>query len=282
MEVGVLLSDDQLAFNPSIPYSDLKIGRRLGYGQDRNEFNVSWYHNHKIAVKVLKECENEIHQTYVDREISIQKMLHHPNCLKLYGTSLTDTNQVALIMELAGKNMKACLFGADRIVLTNEEKKQILLQIAHAIAYLHSKSIIHRDLKLENILMINKKPLLSDFGLSRELREMAALIVTQVGSPITMAPELIAHEPVTNLVDVYSFGCIMNEIVGGKQCWSDYKYTTHKQFYNDVMNGKRPTIPETIPSEVGSLIRECFQTKEKRPSMDEVIAKIEAWNPALW
>jgi hypothetical protein len=33
MEVGVLLSDDQLAFNPSIPYSDLKIGRRLGYGQ---------------------------------------------------------------------------------------------------------------------------------------------------------------------------------------------------------------------------------------------------------
>ncbi len=65
---------------------------------------------------MLKECENEIHQTYVDREISIQKMLHHPNCLKLYGTSLTDTNQVALIMELAGKNMKACLFGADRIV----------------------------------------------------------------------------------------------------------------------------------------------------------------------
>ncbi len=48
-----------------------------------------------------------------------------------------------------------------------------------------------------------------------------------------MAPELIAHEPVTNLVDVYSFGCIMNEIVGGKQCWSDYKYTTHKQVQSD-------------------------------------------------
>ena len=101
----------------------------------------------------------------------------------------------------------------------------------------------YSNFQLENILMINKKPLLSDFGLSRELREMAALIVTQVGSPITqvqtngmfgrMAPELIAHEPVTNLVDVYSFGCIMNDIVGGKQCWSDYKYTTHKQVQSD-------------------------------------------------
>lgn len=87
--------------------------------------------------------------------------------------------------------------------------------------------------------MVDKKPLLSDFGLSRELREMSALVVTQVGSPITslyegnlicrMAPELMAHDPVTSLVDVYSFGCIMNEIVGGKQCWSDYTYTTHEQ-----------------------------------------------------
>ena len=65
---------------------------------------------------MLKECENEIHQTYVDREISIQKMLDHPNCLKLYGTSLSDTNQVVLVMELAGKNMKSCLFAGERIV----------------------------------------------------------------------------------------------------------------------------------------------------------------------
>lgn len=45
----------------------------------------------------------------------------------------------------------------------------------------------------------------------------------------SMAPELMAHEPVTNLVDVYSFGCIINEVVGEMPCWSDYSYSTHKQ-----------------------------------------------------
>ena len=123
-----------------------------------------FYHNHKVAIKYLKECENEAHQRYVDREISLQKMLDHPNCLKLYGTSLSDTNQIVLVLELAGKTMKASLFGGERIKLvnreiddsrfTNEEKKQILLEIAQAIAYLHSKSIIHRDLKVSLFFVI--------------------------------------------------------------------------------------------------------------------------------
>ena len=157
-----------------------------------------------------------------------------------------------------------------------------MLEIAGAIRYLHSRHMIHRDIKTDNILLRDKTPLLSDFGLSRELKNADEMKVTQVGTPSTTAPELIAGERVTSLVDVYSFGCILNEMFGEKPSWFDYHYTTIQEFDKWVIGGHRPTILPTVPHDVAELVKMCFRTKETRPTMTEVIAIMKEWKPETW
>lgn len=69
--------------------------------------------------------------------------------------------------------------------LSNAQKKQILIEIAEGIAWMHTFGFIHRDLKTNNILIKNGHPLIADFGLSRELQNDSSIFMTKVGTPLT-------------------------------------------------------------------------------------------------
>ena len=69
----------------------------------------------------------------------------------------------------------------------------------------------------------------------------------------SIAPELISGERVTNLIDVYSFGCIVNEIMSEKPCYHDYRVINADRFYNDVRKGMRPSIDKRLPKGMYSL-----------------------------
>ena len=96
--------------------------------------------------------------------------LNHPNCLKLYGCTREGRNPRKLIV------MQLCNGGCltDYIIkhtkphLSKEDKCRIILEIVQGLAYLHSLGYVHRDLKLDNILMHNGHPVIADFGLSRD------------------------------------------------------------------------------------------------------------------
>ena len=63
----------------------------------------------------------------------------------------------------------------------------------------------------------------------------------------SVAPELVSSKRVTNLIDVYSFGCMVNEIMSEKQCYHDYCYVNDSQFFVDIRRGLRPTIDKRLP-----------------------------------
>jgi 5'-AMP-activated protein kinase, catalytic alpha subunit len=78
--------------------------------------------------------------------------------------------------------------------LSDEEARELLLQIVYGLAHIHSRSVIHRDIKLDNILLDkNRKPKICDFGVSKIITK-SQKIEEQCGTPAYLAPEIIRNQ----------------------------------------------------------------------------------------
>lgn len=100
------------------------------------------------AMKEWKFKLNEYAQKALDREISIQKALRHPNCTRLYGVSRTDSGLPVLVMEKADGCLMDYTTKKTGRRLTNAEKCRIILEIAQGLEYIHSLNCVHRDIKV--------------------------------------------------------------------------------------------------------------------------------------
>ena len=149
-------------------------------------------------------------QTYIDElrnEIALLKDLDHPNIVRAIET-FEYKGKISIIMELCS--------GGDlytREPYTELEAARILSSILSAVAYMHSRRVVHRDLKFENVLFVNLSPLsdvkLIDFGLSKVYKD-SRKITDVVGTVYTMAPEVIMGD-YTEKADIWSIGkfCIL-------------------------------------------------------------------------
>ena len=165
------------------------------------------------------------------RESLILHKLNHPSIVKFYGINLHSfDNPMTLSPTIL---TEYCVNGSLKVLLdkkkNNISDSNCLLGISDAMRYLHRGGIVHRDLKLENILIDNNyHPKVCDFGLSKcfseSLRNSMRLSMTgQVGTPLYMAPELYESDD-DNYgpgVDVYAFSILQYEIVTGQEPFSE-------------------------------------------------------------
>jgi len=150
-------------------------------------------------------------------------------------------------------------------------------QIAGAMDHLHSKKILHRDLKSANVLVAEDGRLVvADFGLVRYCQsDEQANMTAETGSYRWMAPEVIRHEPYGTGCDVYSFGVL---------CWEMLSYSIPFPQHTPVevalsvaTKGMRPEIPAHSPSVLVDLIEQCWQQQAlRRPSFAKVCSRIDA------
>ena len=169
------------------------------------------YRGKYYALKMISKerYENKVKQKLLKMEIKIHKQLDHKNIIKLYN-SFEDDFFVYILMELG----KDDLFNyyTRKEELSDEEILNISQQIIDGLAYLHSKNIIHCDIKMENMLLIDKKIKICDFGLSTQ----NSYHYSYVGTPECMAPEILNHDMYTNKIDIWSFGIMLYYMVFGK------------------------------------------------------------------
>ncbi|KAL4442683.1 hypothetical protein ABPG77_006677 [Micractinium sp. CCAP 211/92] len=136
--------------------------------------------------------ENESSRADIFKEIDILLSLEHPNIV-LMKEYFEENNKVYLIMEMlsGGELLDAVL---DKGHYSEADARSCFLQIIKAVQYLHSRGIVHRDLKLENLLLVHKKDIshikIADFGLARRYAGPSAL-TTICGTPQYVAPEII-------------------------------------------------------------------------------------------
>ncbi|KAL0535119.1 hypothetical protein IC582_029442 [Cucumis melo] len=177
----------------------------------------------EIAVKRLAEGSGQ-GQSEFKNEILLISQLQHRNLVKLLGFCIHHEETLLVYEYMPNKSLDYFLFDDERRSLLNWQKRlDIIIGIARGLLYLHRDSrlrIIHRDLKVSNILLDNEmNPKISDFGMARMFPEDQTMTKTQrvVGTFGYMSPEYALDGCFSLKSDVFSFGVILLEIISGKK-----------------------------------------------------------------
>eukprot|EP01137_Pigoraptor_chileana_P023037 Opistho-2@88704 len=146
-------------------------------------------------------------------EIETMTTLRHPNIVLFMGASVQHPN-VFVVTEFMENGSLMDLFTRDDLVLDWKLRLDLALDGAKGMAYIHSSSLLHLDLKSPNLLVDDRMRLkVADFGLAT-LKSVTSEKKSACGTLLWMAPELMTQPPtVTEKADVYSFGIIMHEIL---------------------------------------------------------------------
>ncbi|KAE8214051.1 hypothetical protein CF327_g2519 [Tilletia walkeri] len=155
--------------------------------------------------------------TKVEREIQVLKDICHPNIVRLFEVIESD-RYIGIVLEYASGGE---LF--DHILahkyLKEKDACKLFAQLISGVYYLHQKKIIHRDLKLENLLLDrNRNVIITDFGFANNFEDKRDdLMATSCGSPCYAAPELVVQDGLYagSAVDVWSCGVILYAMLAG-------------------------------------------------------------------
>ncbi|GLJ46718.1 hypothetical protein SUGI_0985000 [Cryptomeria japonica] len=260
--------------------------------------------NMPVAVKKLEDLEEyEQGDKEFSSEVGFMGRTHHFNLIRLLGFCSEGAHRLLVYELMPCGSLDRYIFktGEERPPLNWKTRVNIALGAAKGIAYLHeecSEPIAHCDIKPQNILLdSNFQPKVSDFGLSKIIgrsRHIQYQSITLRGSPGYMAPEWLADVPITCKADVFSFGILLLEIVGGrtnvdllsvdedKRVYSAWAYGMAKEGkYVDVVDEEIRDGSEI--DEVQRLLQVAFwciqENPHLRPTMGKVVRMLEGTFP---
>ena len=276
---------------------DYTLHQLLGKGSFGEVYLTTKGNNPELlATKKLdkKQTDRPSVKKYFDNEISIMKELNHPNIVRFYDL-LTSYSHYYVIMEYCnGGSLTKCLKKYKHLYrkpFTQEIVQYLMRQIIDGLKYIHSKKIIHRDIKLDNILvtfksdidknnlnMLSSKVKIIDFGLATRLGP-EDLTFTALGSPINMDPLILKKynkaggyeqlQGYNEKADIWSLGTICYELLTGEAI---FKVKDIKELMKKVEKGNY-TIPlnNNFSKEAVSFLNAMLQYDgDARLSADEL------------
>ncbi|XP_076886506.1 CBL-interacting protein kinase 18-like [Bidens hawaiensis] len=202
-----------------------ELGRLLGQGSFAKVYYArNLTTGQSVAIKVIDK-EKVIRVGLINqikREISIMKLVNHPNILQLYEVMATKTKiYFALEYAKGGELFDKVANGK----LNEQTAQRYFHQLINAVDFCHSRGVYHRDLKLENLLLDENGDLkVSDFGLSAlaESKRDDGLLHTTCGTPAYVAPEVITRRGYDgDKADVWSCGVILFVLLAGYLPFND-------------------------------------------------------------
>ena len=173
----------------------------------------------RIAVKVLKEefLDNEELVRRFKNESKAISILSHPNIVKVYDVSVTDKLQYIVMEYVDGITLKEYLKQRGG-ALTWKEVVHFATQVLSALQHAHSKGIIHRDVKPQNIMLLADGSIkMMDFGIARFSRAQSQTVSDKaIGSVHYISPEQAKGERTDARTDIYSVGVMLYEMLSGR------------------------------------------------------------------
>ncbi|GMH52972.1 hypothetical protein TrLO_g10257 [Triparma laevis f. longispina] len=297
-------SNDPL-FDLHIDVHKLDVGKVLGRGAQGVVLKGK-YQNNEVAIKTLINVDyKELRQ--FRSEIALTKSLVHPNIVKLIGITVSKELLGCILEFVSQGTLEDCLDKAskatdkklDKSKMTwPEEKYKIMEGTVRGLAFLHNADfyddnfnkwehcVVHRDLKPANILVTDMfVPKISDFGCSRFKKE--DINMTQIGTPIYAAPEVILGQKYDEKCDIYSFAIVMcglafnlgnldNTVMAEAEKQFPNKTRNATNIMKMIADGMRPSLPDDCPPAVKEIIEQCWHGEATlRPTADELLKVLQ-------
>ena len=268
------LPPDSLAANARnyvIPYSELIIEREIGKGAYGKVYKAK-YDGREVAVKSMALLKDERERNWMKREISLLKQVRHPNVTEFIGISKDPENNLLIVMEFVPGGELYPLLQKEDLEIDWPLRLKIAHDVASALAFMHARNIIHRDIKSENLLVDDAWNIkLCDFGFARAIESREKTRMTMCGSPYFNAPELLLGKAYNEKADVFAFGILLCEVITRAAVNLDRLGKKEFNAYALDLDGLRQKVPKDCPGPFWKLAVCCVSYEpEKRPSMGQV------------
>jgi eukaryotic-like serine/threonine-protein kinase len=239
-------------------------------------------HHRRVAVKVLRpELAASLGAERFHREIEVAAQLQHPNILPLLDSGEAEGLLYYMMPFVEGESLRERL--AKRGELPVHEAVRMLVEIVDALAHAHSRGVVHRDIKPDNILLSGRHALVTDFGVAKAVseatgRQKLTTAGIALGTPQYMAPEQATADPnIDQRVDIYAIGCLAYELLTGRPPF--FGLSPHETLAAQVTAAPDPVSKHrsAISPGLAQVVMRCL---EKRPadrwqSADELLGQLE-------
>ncbi|KAL7857707.1 hypothetical protein AOLI_G00178090 [Acnodon oligacanthus] len=247
-------------------YELLETLGRGTYGKVKKA--IERHSGREVAIKSIRKekIKDEQDMVHIRREIEIMSSLRHPHIISIYEV-FENKDKIVIVMEYASKG-ELYDYISERRRLTERETRHFFRQIVSAVHYCHKNGVVHRDLKLENVLLDeNCNIKIADFGLSN-LYHKDKLLQTFCGSPLYASPEIVNGRPYRGPeVDSWALGVLLYTLVYGTM---PFDGGDHKNLIRQISNGEYRE--PTQSSDARGLIRWMLMVNPDRRATVEDIA----------
>jgi TolB-like protein/Flp pilus assembly protein TadD/tRNA A-37 threonylcarbamoyl transferase component Bud32 len=260
------------------------IERELGAGGMATVYLAEDLKLHrKVAVKVLKpELAAALGPDRFLQEIEIAAQLHHPHILPLFDSGEADGFLYYVMPYEAGQSLREKLAREGELPVADAVR--ILHDVVDALSHAHKHSVVHRDIKPDNVMLSDRHALVTDFGVAKAVSEATGRqkLTTEgiaLGTPAYMSPEQAAADPhIDHRSDIYAVGAVAYELLTGRPPFTG---TTQQEILAaHVTQAPEPVTKfrESVPPALEQLVLKCLKKKpaDRWQSAEELLPHLEA------
>ena len=239
-----------------------EITELIGEGGMADVYRATDTVDHKtVAVKILKKefAENEEFLRRFRNESKAIAVLSHPNIVKVYDVGFSDRIQFIVMEYIDGITLNEYM--EQEGPLNWKDAVHFILQILRALQHAHSKGIVHRDIKPQNIMMLKDGTIkVMDFGIAKFAREEAKDTSDKaIGTVHYISPEQARGADTDAKSDIYSVGVMLYEMMTGKKPFDSDKPVSIAVMHMQAEIPLPHTVREDIPTDLEEIILKAMQ-----------------------
>lgn len=278
-ESAPIIADNDLLSKPErwiIQMKDIRLGPQIGVGSFGETFLAN-FEGKDVAVKVFPIRYLKSAQQLELREEAVKlTKLSHPNVVRVYGICL-QVPILAMVQDFLPRGSLQHIVATNTVELPWERRLSFAIGIASGMAYLHSKNILHTEVKPSNFLVGHDWQIkVADLGFSRIKSQHQTMTHSELVA--WTAPEVFDGEVYTKHSEVYSFAIILWEMVTRQVAWEGMHAL---RIANLVSQGQRPSVSgivsnHMIAKELLRIMIQCWAPRrEERPTFEQIVEMLQ-------
>ncbi len=240
----------------------------------------------EVAIKILKDeyLGNEEFIRRFKNESKAIAVLSHPNIVKVYDVSFGDMIQYIVMEYIDGITLKEYI--NQQGTLSWKETVHLITQVLMALSHAHSKGVVHRDVKPQNMMLLSDGTIkVTDFGIARFSNSTRTMTEQAIGSVHYIAPEQAKGDITDGKTDIYSVGVMMYEMLTGKLPFDGENAVSVALMHLQVIPETPRTLNPSIPEGIEEITLKAMQKQpmDRYQSAQDMLTDIERFkmNPSV-